>query len=145
MTATPPLKVLCVDDNRDAATTLATVLGLVGHDARCTFDGAEGLRVARQFRPDVFILDIHMPGMSGCDLAEQLRQEFGKGVLLVALTAVPRGEFAERIDRAGFDWLLVKPATADDLIRVLGEFAASRTGLVELEPAAGPGEVRKSA
>ena len=127
MTAAPPLRVLCVDDNRDAATSLAAVLKLSGHDARCAFDGADGLRVARRFRPDVCVLDIHMPGLDGCEVAGRLREEFGADVLLIALTAVTTGDYADRIDAAGFDWLFAKPVAATDLLGVFGEFAAGRS------------------
>jgi two-component system, OmpR family, response regulator len=125
MVAGMPLKVLCVDDNRDAATSLAALLRLHGLDARCTFDGLDGWRIAGRFRPDVCVLDVNLPGLDGCELARRLREEFGSGVLLVAL-ADGGTEYADRVDDAGFDWLFTKPTTPAALLDVFGEFASGR-------------------
>lgn len=68
-----PLRILVVDDNRDAASSLAILLRLWGHDARVAYDGLEALKLAQEFRPQVITLDIQMPGMHGGEVARILR------------------------------------------------------------------------
>src|SRR2546425_9478284 len=80
-----PLRVLVADDERDAANTLHKVLHLEGYDVRAAYDGAEVLQAAREFHPDVVILDIEMPQLNGYDVARALRARYS-GVVLVALT-----------------------------------------------------------
>ena len=71
------LKVLVVDDNRDAADTLAALLMLCGADVRVCYDGAAGVREAEAFRPDVGLFDVNMPWMNGCELARHVRADSG--------------------------------------------------------------------
>lgn len=123
LTAAPPLRVLCVDDNRDAATVLAELLRLTGYEARFGFDGREGWRIARRFQPDVCVIDLNMPIMSGSELARRLRVEYGKGVLLVALTCG-----TDRVDPA-FDWVFEKPTPASALLGVVAAYDARRAAL----------------
>lgn len=96
---------------------MAAVLRVLGYDVRCTFDGTEGWRIARHFRPDVCILDVGVPGMDGYDLAIALRQFLGKDVLLVALTG--DGEYSDRMDEADFDWMFRKPVAPTALQEVI--------------------------
>jgi CheY-like chemotaxis protein len=82
------LRVLVVDDNRDAADSLALLLRLWGYDSRVSYDGVHALQRAHDFHPDCLLLDINMPGMDGYTVARRLRQEPELGsVKLVALTA----------------------------------------------------------
>jgi CheY-like chemotaxis protein len=113
------LRVLVVDDNEDAAETLATLFDLVGCETRTEYDGAAGLDAAREFRPDACVLDIHMPGMNGCELAKVIRAERGDGVRLLALTGVTGGAYDERIAEAGFDARFAKPADLPALLKVV--------------------------
>src|SRR4051812_32527966 len=106
----PGTRVLVVDDNRDAADSLAGLFGIVGYDVRTRYDGLAGLAAAREFHPAACVLDIHMPGLDGCDLARAIRAEFGPTVKLVAVTGVTGGEYDERIRQAGFDARFAKPA-----------------------------------
>jgi CheY-like chemotaxis protein len=113
-------RVLVVDDNRDAARTLARALSSMGHECRPEFDGATALATAADFRPDVFVLDIGMPGMSGYELAGRLRADPKfQLATLIALTGWGQDEDLQRSQVAGFDHHLVKPvaaATLSDLI-----------------------------
>jgi two-component system, OmpR family, response regulator len=114
------LRVLVVDDNRDAANSLAALLNLWGYDCRVSYDGDTALHTARKYRPDCLLLDINMPGMDGCTVARRLRRESNLAqVKLVALTAYSDENHARRIREAGFDHHIVKPADIEELQRLL--------------------------
>ncbi|HSN31762.1 MAG TPA: PAS domain S-box protein [Ideonella sp.] len=103
-------RVLVVDDNADAAQTLAMMLGLEGHDVRTAFGGAEALRQAADWAPEVAIVDIGMADMSGYELCRRLREQpWGPQALLVACTGWGQPQDRERAREAGFDAHLVKP------------------------------------
>jgi len=109
-------RILIVDDNRDAAETLALLLASQGHKVRSAFDGPSALEIARQFRPDIVFLDIAMPGMSGYDAARQLRAEPDlKNIAIIALTGFGGEADIRRAREAGFDDLAVKPAELGQL------------------------------
>jgi CheY-like chemotaxis protein len=116
------LRVLVVDDNRDAADTLATLLDTCGADVRTCYDGRAALAAAASFDPEVALLDVDMPGMDGCELARKLRLRAtaaGRSLLLVAITGVNDPGAEARADAAGFDLFLTKPADPVALIRTL--------------------------
>jgi PAS domain S-box-containing protein len=107
------LKVLVVDDNRDAAETLSALLAVMGHTAPVAADGYQALRMIASLRPQVVFLDIGMPGMSGYEVAEAVRADPTlAGVRLVALTGWGGAADRARSKAAGFDAHLTKPATA---------------------------------
>ena len=116
-----PRRILVVDDNADSAESLAVVLRLSGHDVRTAPDGPAALQAARAGPPDVVLLDIGLPGMSGYDVARELRSAHGARPLLVALTGYGQPEDRVRSQRAGFDLHLVKPV---DLARLEGALTA---------------------
>lgn len=121
----PVLRVLCVDDNRDAADTLGVLLELAGYQSRVCYDGPTALAAAEDFRPDAAILDLTMPGMTGDELGRRLRAtDWGQSLPLVALTALSGDDARERTAAAGFDLHLVKPVDPQTLIDVL--FAVER-------------------
>lgn len=120
-------RVLCVDDNQDAASSLAYLLSAVGYDARACFDGPSALIAAAEFRPDVCLLDISMPGMNGYELARRLRAMLDRP-LLVAVTAVSGAEFERRAEEAGFDRWFTKPADPTELIAALPHDTDPATG-----------------
>lgn len=105
------LRVLVVDDNRDAANSMATMLELMGYETRVAFDGLAALNVAADFRPHVALLDIGMPKLDGYETARRMRQQsWGQRMKLVALTGWGQTEDRRRSQDAGFDSHLVKPA-----------------------------------
>jgi len=114
-------RILVVDDNQDGAESLATLLALNGHEVRTAHDGPTGLATAEEFRPDVILLDIGLPGMSGYEVANQLRKrpEF-RTTWLIALTGWGQDADREQSRQAGFDLHLVKPIDPTELRRVLG-------------------------
>ena len=104
------LRVLVVDDNRDAADTLGILLDLWGHQTRLAYDGHSGLRAGRVFRPHVALLDVMMPGLSGPEVARRLRREPGlEHTLLVAVTATEPDDPRLVGHLAAFDHYLKKP------------------------------------
>lgn len=118
------LRVLVVDDNVDAAATLATVLEMVGISVSQAFTAAEAFSTAERLRPDVAILDIGLPDGSGTDVARRIRAEpWGKSMFLVAQTGWGQKEDRERTTAAGFDTHLVKPVEPRQLIALLTGFA----------------------
>jgi PAS domain S-box-containing protein len=113
-------RILVVDDNRDAATSLATLLELQGHSAVTAGSGMEALRLADERPPDLILLDLGMPHMSGYDVALQVRERgWGRHVLLVALTGWGQEQDRRRSQEAGFDYHLVKPVDLAELDRVM--------------------------
>jgi PAS domain S-box-containing protein len=124
--AAPGLRVLVVDDNRDAAETLSALLDVMGHAAPVANDGHQALRMMRSFRPQVVFLDIGMPGMTGYEVAEAIRREPQyDSVTLVALTGWGGELDREKSAAAGFDLHLTKPATIAAIEQVLGRVGAS--------------------
>lgn len=117
-------RILVVDDNIDAAESLAVVLRTMGHEARTAHDGPAALDAAGAFQPEVVFLDIGMPKMNGYDVAQRMRgQAWGKGAMLVALTGWGQDEDRRRSREAGFDEHLVKPV---DLTRLAALLAGIR-------------------
>ena len=121
-----PLKVLCVDDNEDAADTLGEMLAINGHDVAVCHDGESALGVVEGgFRPDVAILDINMPGIDGCQLAAALRARGDNDdLLLIAVTALGDYGSLERMADSGFDLHYTKPVLPENLYSVLHERSA---------------------
>jgi signal transduction histidine kinase/CheY-like chemotaxis protein len=119
-TTAPRLRVLIADDNIDAAELLGMLLEEMGHEIRAAHDGRQALDVARGFRPDVAILDIGMPEMTGYDVARAIRSEpWGSEIVLIALTGWGQAEDRARAKDQGFDHHLVKPVAPDRLEKVL--------------------------
>jgi signal transduction histidine kinase/CheY-like chemotaxis protein len=116
-----PLRVLVVDDNADAAESLAALLGLEGHAVELAYDGPQALALLDGFAPDVALLDIGLPGMDGYQLARAIRQRpDGRALRLVALTGYGHDSDRARTAAAGFDAHLVKPVEMAALGAVLG-------------------------
>ena len=113
-------RVLVVDDNVDAAETMATVLTLAGHETRCAHDGHQALEVARAFQPQVAFLDIGLPGLSGLDVARRFRADpHLAGAFLVALTGWGTEDDKRTCLESGFDLHLTKPVDAAAVERAL--------------------------
>lgn len=115
-----PRRVLVVDDNRDAAESLAALLRNAGHEVVVGHDGVQALHLAEQFRPDVLLLDISMPKMNGHEAARRLRAtEWGKPIYVVALSGFGQDADRARSLEAGCNAHLTKPLTAEELERAL--------------------------
>jgi CheY-like chemotaxis protein/two-component sensor histidine kinase len=115
-----PRRILIADDNRDAAESLAAMLRLQGNDVQIALDGLEAMAVAHNYRPDTALLDIGMPGLTGYEAAQRIRQTaWGSTTVLVAVTGWGAAEDRERAREAGFDHHLTKPARIEDIERIL--------------------------
>ena len=114
------LRVLIVDDNRDAADSLAMLLRITGNEIRTTYDGLEALQVASDFRPEVVLLDIGLPKIDGHEVAQRLRREaWGQRICLIAVTGWSDESDRARSRAAGFDHHLVKPLDTSHLAKLL--------------------------
>ena len=111
-------RVLIVDDNHDGADALALLLQVEGHQTHAVYDGPGGLEIAPQFKPEVAILDIGLPGMNGYELARRLR-ELLPNLVLVALSGWAVGAAPGRARDADFDHHLTKPVELKELTRIL--------------------------
>jgi CheY-like chemotaxis protein/two-component sensor histidine kinase len=117
----PSRRVLIVDDNADAARTLAILVKHYGHEVQTASDGASALEAAHIFKPVIIFLDIGMPGMNGYELARRLRADPAtKEVVLVALTGYGQEEDRRRSLEAGFDDHAIKPVDLERLTQILG-------------------------
>ena len=116
-----PGRLLFVDDNVDAVETLAEAFRLEGHEVRVAYAGPQALRELQDYLPDVVLLDIGLPGMSGYEIAGLLRNDprLAK-TLLVALTGFGQESDRKRAREAGFDEHLVKPVELDTIARLIG-------------------------
>lgn len=119
-TARTRRKILVVDDNADAAESLAALLSIGGHETRMAHDGRAAVTAAEQFNPDVVFLDIGMPVLDGHEAAKMIRQQpWGQKMVLVALTGWGQSEDRRRSKDAGFNHHLVKPADPNALAKLL--------------------------
>ena len=117
-------RVLLVDDNVDAAQTVAMLLDMSGHQCRMAHDGPSGLDAALAWQPDVVLLDIGLPGLNGYEVARQIRQQpLLKNVVLIALTGYGLEADRQRSQEAGFDHHLVKPADFDEIEKILASLS----------------------
>ncbi|HET7197859.1 MAG TPA: response regulator [Burkholderiales bacterium] len=116
------LRIVVADDDRDAVLTLATLLQHEGHEVREVYRGSEVLRMVREFDPDVALVDISMPGMTGYDVAREIRQLFGKArPVLIAVTGWKKTSDRILAQIAGFDHHLAKPFETDALLALLAD------------------------
>jgi signal transduction histidine kinase len=112
-------RVLVVEDNKDAATSLSVLLELMGHEVRVAYSGPEAIALAAEWPPEITISDIGLPGFDGFEVARRLRGQLGRGPLIVALTGYGRDEDRRQSHEAGFDHHLVKPADPAVIQRML--------------------------
>ncbi|MDB5390302.1 MAG: chemotaxis protein methyltransferase CheR, partial [Planctomycetaceae bacterium] len=119
-------RLLVVDDNADAANSLAVLLRLQGHDVRVAHNGPDAVELALNYRPDMIFLDLGMPGMDGYEVARRVRQASELNhVVLTALTGWGQPEDRRRTSEAGFDHHLVKPIEPRDLEGLLTDLKKS--------------------
>ena len=110
------LKILVVDDNRDAAASLSMVLELIGHEVMAAYDGESAVRLADEFRPQMVLLDLGMPNVNGYEACRRIRDyAWGAEMTLIAVTGWGQEEDRRRSAAAGFDGHLVKPVSPEAL------------------------------
>lgn len=115
-----PLRILIVDDNVLIADTLGWMLEEIGHEYRLAHDGPEAFRAAKDYRPDVILLDIGLPGMDGYDVCRAFRQdETFRTTTIIAQTGWGQDSDKQLAARAGFDHHLTKPVMIEDLEKLL--------------------------
>ena len=115
-----PLRIVVADDDRDAVLTLVMLLRQEGYDVRGVYSGDDVMKVSRELQPDVIILDITMPGMSGYELARKLRARYEDACpLLIAVTAWDKTSDRILSERVGFNHHFGKPVDPQALMRLL--------------------------
>jgi CheY-like chemotaxis protein len=115
-----PRRILVVDDNRDAAESLALLLGITGNQTQTASDGLEAVEAAEKFKPDLVLLDIGLPKLNGYEACRRIRQApWSARIQLVALTGWGQEEDRARAAEAGFDGYLVKPVDYADLKKLM--------------------------
>jgi PAS domain S-box-containing protein len=115
-----PRRVLVADDNTDAATTLATLLRMEGHDVVIAHDGRQAVELAEKSHPEVLLLDLAMPEKDGLSVAREIKQQsWARDCTLIAISGCDRSEDRQRTSDAGFTKHLAKPLDFDELSRLL--------------------------
>ena len=115
-----PRRILVVDDHRDGAESMAALLGLQGHEVKMAHDGPSALAAAEAFRPEVMLLDIGLPGLSGYEVCRRLREApWGRQIVVIALTGWGDQDAVKKGEAAGFDRHLVKPVDEAILVATL--------------------------
>jgi signal transduction histidine kinase len=123
------LNILVADDNEDVRTSLALLLEELGHEVRCVSDGKSAVQSAAEFRPDLVLLDIGMPGMNGYEACTLMRlQPGGVAMNIVAVTGWGQPADVRRSENAGFDRHFVKPIKLDTLMDLISELKPSLKG-----------------
>ncbi|KAB8055618.1 response regulator [Janthinobacterium rivuli] len=130
-----PVRVLVVDDNRDAADSLQSLFQLEGYAASVAYGGAQALAAVDQAWPQLVVMDLGMPDMDGYEAARQIRQRaHGRPVLLIALTGWGQGEARSRTEQAGFDHHLTKPVDFAAITALLEQHLARRADAATRAP-----------
>jgi PAS domain S-box-containing protein len=120
------LRILVVDDNRDAADSLAMLCESEGHVARVAYSSEQALNSGAPFDPDVALLDIGLPDVDGYELARRLRRKGDLQPLLIAITGYGQAEDRLRAQSAGFDYHFVKPVNVDSLLKLLSSLKVTQ-------------------
>lgn len=120
------LRILVVDDNRDARVTISSLLSIHGHEVKLGWDSESAFALAKSFKPDIVFLDIGLPGMNGYEIAQQLRNmpEL-KNTKLIALTGYGKRSDVSSAEQAGFDSHMLKPAELDVILSKIKEVYAN--------------------
>ncbi len=113
-------RILVVDDNKDAAISLAMMLKIMGHDTRTAHDGIEAVEAAQAFLPDVVMLDIGLPKLNGYDVCRRIRgKAWGKDMILIAVTGWSQDEDKRQSKEAGFNFHMLKPVDPQAVVKLL--------------------------
>jgi signal transduction histidine kinase/CheY-like chemotaxis protein len=120
-------RVLVVDDNRDSADTLSTLLEVMGCEVAVAYDGEQALAAGAQFKPDAVLLDLGMPKLNGFETCERMRlQAWGQSICIVAVTGWGQDEDRRRTKDAGFNAHMVKPADPGKLTELLASISVKQ-------------------
>ena len=117
--SSPGRRVLVVDDNEDAADSLAMLLSVRGDEVRIAYDGAQAVAAEHDFNPAVVLLDIGLPKLSGYDVARSIRSSRGDDVLIIAITGWGQEDDRRRAREAGFDHHFTKPVDFEMLLDLI--------------------------
>lgn len=129
--AGPRRRMLVVDDNRDAATSMAIMLKLRGNDVATAHDGTEAIDAADTFRPQVILMDVGMPELNGLDATRRIREQpWGRSVVIIALTGWGQEDDRAQSQEAGCDGHLVKPVDLNELEQLLTALASVDRGRI---------------
>ena len=122
----PARRILVVDDNPDSATSLAMLLEMSGNETQVAHDGLAAVDAAKQFRPDVVLLDLGLPKLNGLEVCRRIRAEpWGRRMILIAMTGWGQEDDRRRSKEAGFDYHMVKPVDYTELMALLSAHATS--------------------
>ncbi len=120
-------RILVVDDNRDGAASLSAFLSLTGNDTQMAHDGEQALQLAASYRPDVILLDIGLPKLSGLEVCRAIREQpWGQTMVIVALSGWGQESDRRKTAEAGFDGHLVKPLEPDEFAALLASLQPGR-------------------
>jgi CheY-like chemotaxis protein/two-component sensor histidine kinase len=120
-----PRRILVVDDNADAASSLAMLLGMTGNETHTANDGLAAVDAAQTFHPDVILLDIGLPKLNGLDVCRRIRQQpWGQRIVMVALTGWGQEDDRRKSQEAGFNHHMVKPLDYNELMKLLASLDA---------------------
>jgi len=134
---TRPIRILCVDDNKDSADSLVSLLTIYGYDALACYEGWSALAAVENECPDACLLDLNMPGMDGDELAIKIQEQLPNcHIVFVALTAQDSAASIERTRKAGFRYHLVKPVSPDALLVALAPLDIGRAATLARKAAA---------
>jgi CheY-like chemotaxis protein len=113
-------RILIIDDNHDAADTLAMMLKLTGNEVQTCYSGLDGLATAESFQPAAIMLDIGMPVVNGYETCRMIREKnWGKSIIIIALTGYGQQDDIQKSKESGFNAHLVKPLHLPDLTKLL--------------------------
>ena len=115
-------RVLVVEDNLDSVHSMAILVKMMGHEVQFAINGFAALAIAREFRPDIVLLDLGLPDFNGCEIARQLRYEEAlRNTRFIAISALPAQQYRELALKAGCDEFYPKPIDPQVLERLLGD------------------------
>jgi CheY-like chemotaxis protein len=124
--AAPGRRILIVDDNRDSADSLAMLLEITGNQTYLAHDGEEAIEAIEQYRPEVVLLDIGLPKLTGHEVCRWVRgKSWGKDIVVIALTGWGQEDDRRKSEEAGFNGHLVKPVDYDKLLELLSTLTGS--------------------
>ncbi|HEX2121502.1 MAG TPA: response regulator, partial [Thermoanaerobaculia bacterium] len=125
-------RIVIVEDNHDVRHLLRLKLRRLGHDVADAGDGVAGLQMVLTERPDLALVDLGLPGIDGFELAKEVRQQLGDGVVLVAVSGFGQPDDKRRALEAGFDEHITKPADVNDIENLLRRFPPRNTAAGEI-------------